>query len=662
MTDREDVSYGYAAVFLSALLIWFGSWTVLCNALVIAGTHYDTLIWCLPGATLLAILIGWFLSPRILASYSSVTPMAPPCARPLPAVERPLLAIGLVLLGLLLASVSGRFPHGALLIVTVAGLSFLAWRFVPALPVRPVAGASWSGIAAVFVLLCLLYYFGRWPDWDEANYINMAVGAQQTNGLVFQYDTMIGDGSGPIHLATYRFHSFELLGAVISTVTGLAPITVIHLVMPLPMLAALALLLFLVLKPLTGERWISVSVFGLAFLYAVTESYGTWGVHGVLRFFEGKGPLVTVLVPISAALTARWFIRRDKVDLLGLGLCHLCALGTSANGLFLTPAASAFVAATLVLTNRLQDWRETLSSVLWLAPTLAYPFILAVVGAFGQFYLPSEVTEERFPYDSFRFVTGWGWGGRFALAVLPLAVLGFVDRRLRLAAALYLPLVLVLTFNPLGWSVIAAVSGNLGFRFFWAIPAFLMAGLALDALCRHVLGSRTWLGLGVALLTLVAAIGFNAKFVEQPYRAIWGAPGLKVVPEDYAQAQAIARLAPVGCNVLVPERVAVWLATTPGAPYPAFVRSLYLRHYRFTMPPKELALRWRLYDITEGKISGALPSPSELSAAGIRLGLIAVGSNSESAKMAADLARSLGLQDRGDISGELTYWRGSCRD
>jgi hypothetical protein len=658
MTDVKDRSYGLAAVLLFVLLLWFGCWTIICNALVISGTHYKALVWGLGGATILAGLIAIPIIPRIFVRYSDSS--STEAAAAWGQAERPLVAIGLIVVALAGGLLTSRFQSSGLLIAMTAILSFIAWRFLPTPAAQPLRGPPALGILFVFVLLCLLYYFGHWSDWDDANYINMALGAQHTKGLVFQFDTMLGDGPGPIHLPTYKFHSFELLGAVLSSLAGLSPISVIHLVLPAPALAGLTLVLYLVLKPLVGQRWVSTSVFMLAFLYAVTESLGAWGMHGVLRFYQGKGFLVTALVPASAALTARWFVRRDRYDLVGLGLIHVCALGASANGLYVTPLASAFTAAAMALGDVRRDWRGTLAALLWLAPTLIYPVALAGAGVFAHLYLPSEVTGPQPGYDNFRFVTGWGWAGRLSLAVLPLAAIGFADRRLRLAAALYLPLAYLLVLSPPGWTVASLVTGNLGFRFFWAIPAGLIAGLVLDMLCRHVLGPRAWLGLVAALATLLIALVYNARLVEPPFRTVWTKPGLRVVSADYTAAVTLARLAPAGCNVLVPERVAVWLSTMDGAPHPAFVRSLYLKHYRFTMPAKELAVRWRLFNIVEGTVDNQPPALSALSAAGIHIGLVAA-SDLRSRQAGAKLADILGLRDRGTIGGNIIYWRGSCQ-
>ena len=84
--------------------------------------------------------------------------------------------------------------------------------------------------------------------------MNLAVGAKHTVGHVYQYDIMLGDDPNLIHLPTYKFHSFELLGAVLSTYTGLEPVYVFHFVFPLLLIPFLAAVLVVALGPTAGPR------------------------------------------------------------------------------------------------------------------------------------------------------------------------------------------------------------------------------------------------------------------------------------------------------------------------------------------------------------------------------------------------------------------------
>lgn len=660
-TAKTDRTYGVVAACCGVALLWFALWTILVNALVLSGTTYPRIVWCLAVVTVATAALAGRFFPRVVEHYGrgAASAEATPTHSP-----KPLVALGLVGAALVSAVLINKVHQVALVVVVMAGLSYAAWRLWPADSGADATREAPPLLALVplFLLICGLYYFGNWPDWDDATYVNLAVGAQHTKGLVYQFDTMLGDGPGPIHLPSYKLHTFELLGAALSTITGLEPITTLHLLMPLPQLAILAAVLFLLFRPILGAQWPVGALFTLAFLYGVTETYGTWGVHGILRFQQGKGTLVTVLVPLTAALTARWFLRREKLDLLALALCHVCAVGCSANGLYLTPITSAFVGAAFLWAPSRAQLTEAITAALWLAPTITYPAALAVVVLVAHLALPSEVAGRPDAYESFRFVTGWRFGGIVALALLPLGALPVLQPRLRRAIAVLVPLVLLIVLNPIGWSAALAATGNLGFRFLWALPAAFLAGLAAVGLGRRLWGQRLLPGLLAASLSLGAGVVYNAKFVEPPYRTRWDLPGLRVVHADFDEAAKVAALVPKRCDVLVPERVAVWLSTMPNAPAPVFVRSVYLTHYRFTMPPDELALRQRLFDLEEGPAQAPAPTPGELQALGVNLGLIAFDPGDAGEVPLSKLATELGLERRGQLPGGLIYWQGDCRE
>jgi hypothetical protein len=653
---HKYLSYGWAAILLSVPLYWYASWTTLVNALVLTGAHYDTLLWCPLIATAVTLVTAAAAGRHVVASYARFSILS----KKETAVHRPILqlagVLGLAAAGAAAVQMTRSIP---VLLGMTAAVSWLAAQISSYLASPDITAAQrtlWRDLLLILLLLIALYYFGTWPDWDDSNYINLATGAQSTRGAVFQYDTMLGDGPGPIHLPTYKLHSFELLGAVLSSITGLTPIAILHLIMPVPELIFFGLTLALVLLPVSGQHWPAAALFALAFLYVDTETLGSWGLHGILRFNQGKGLLVTALAPLVVGLTVRWFVRNQKIDLIGLALSHIVAIGLSANGLYITPAASGLVAVAFLAA----DWKREWKQALWLTPTLAYPLIIGCLVVAFHLALPSEVTASTDPYEQLRFVIGWRAAGLVALTLLPLIPIVFAARRTQLAAMIYLPLSIALLLNPLGWKVASALTGNLGFRLIWAIPAALATGLVCVALVRVVImGEKARWPLLMGLGALMVGVTYNARAVAPPLRARWERPGLKVVPSDYANAREIAILAPPGCTVLVPERVAVWLATIPGAPHPAFVRSLYLRHYRFTMPSEELAMRWNLLAMEAGR-PAIVPQRDALAAHGIRLGLIAFNGRSPANSTAARLAKSLGFNSLPWPRENMVVWRGTC--
>jgi hypothetical protein len=538
-------------------------------------------------------------------------------------------------------------------------IALLLWRSEQRERPVPISTAAAGGQLCVLVLvLVAIYYFSHRPDADDAAYINLAIGAQHTTGGVFQLDTMLGDGPSPIILPTYKFHSFELLGAVISSVTGMEPITVFHLLLPLPQLVLLAIIMLLTLVPVAGRYWLAAAVLWIAFLFLNETTLPSWGVHGIIRLFEGKAFLVTALVPLIAILTVRWFRRGERIDLVGLGMANICAIGFSANGLYGGPLASAFVATAFVTSTPLSRlvWRRAIA----LVPTIFYPAVVAAAILLFGLALPSEISEPPGAVAALCFVASFGLAGRAVLALVALSGVGFIGTGFARAGLIYVPLTMLLTLNSVSWSLINSFTGNLCARVFWSLPVAPMSALVVLAFLNRI-GVRSLQGLlAAAVMTLTTTIAWNVRTSGPLTEIQWHTPDLKVARHDYDLARRLASKTDLGCRILAPEGVAQWLTTTRRAPYPVFARELYLIHYRFTMDTKELMLRERLRLVVDGATTEAAPSPAELAAARIPIGTIAVESTAPSRKTAESLASSLGLE--GPMQdGTLLVWSGRCQ-
>ena len=208
---------------------------------------------------------------------------------------------------------------------------------------------------------------------------------------------------------------------------------------------------------------------------------------------------------------------------------------------------------------------------------------------------------------------------------------------------------MVLTLNPISWQLISMFTGNLGFRIFWALPAALISGLARLALLRRA-GLRSENGLLMAAaLGLLGAIGWNALTSDHVTQIRWHTPTLKVDRSVYDAAHRLAARTTPGCNILAPEYIATWLTTIPSAPYPVFVRWLYLFEYRFTMPAAERAMRERLRLVVDGPVTVEPPSPSSLIEFQIPIGTVAVRETAPSREAAAMLSKE--PRSRGSDAG-----------
>jgi len=657
--NNGHIFYGRAAAVVGVALVWFAIWTATSSALVLGGFHYPFFPWALLTTTGFTALVGWRFVGTVMRVYTGEADKirdnpATPLDFPLPLF----LASGIaVVVAVLTHRTTSPLPYiggtafAALLIWQIAKRE-TSTRAISSIP------TLWWQLTALFLLLVVLYYLSHRPDGDDASYINMAIGAQRTAGTVYQFDTMIGDGPIPIWLPEYKFESFELLSAAISSVTRLEPITITHLVLPLPQLALLTLILMLTLVPLAGANWLAAALLWNAFLFLNETTYGSWGIHGVIRLFQGKAFLVTALVPLLTALTVRWFRKGQWIDLVGLGIGNICAIGLHISGLFVGPMAIAFVAAAFVAVRPLS--RSVWLRLIALVPTIAYPAAMAGLMVLFQLAIPSEAIGTTGAINSLNFVATYGLAGLTVLALLAIGGIGFVGTDFARAAIIYMPLTMVLTLNPISWQLISIFTGNTGDRIFWSLPAALISALAGLALLRRA-GLRSEQSLlAAAALSLLGAIGWNAVTAGSGMKIHWHAPDLKVDRSVYDLAHRLAARTVPGCRILAPEYVSTWLSTIPGAPYPVFVREIYLFQYRYTMPAAERALRERLRLVVDGPMPVAPPSPSSLIEFRIPIGTIAVRETAPSRDAAESLARSLDLP--GPMrDGTVLVWSGRCK-
>ena len=655
-----DRLYGGVALTIGAFLCWYAIWTVECTALVLLRFHFDALLWAPILPTLVTIVTVRRYGPELIREYSQAqVPGLGIGTAPFRWADWSLIA-GIVLLGAFAAVVGNRFPFAAPVGIAAIGASLVLWTVARSrAPADTAQEGFQSGfrLASLTILLLTLYYFAHRYDADDANYTNLAIGARRTVGAIYQFDTMIGDGPNPLHLPTYKFHSYELLAAVIAAYTGLSAIAVLHLVMPVIFLALTAMIFFAALKRVAGRYWFVSCLFVIALLFWNDDTLGSWGVHGLIRFQQGKGFLVTALLPLIAVLTLRWFVKRRRIDLVALCLANVCAIGLSANGLYGGPAASGLVAIAFVLGS----WR---TKAVWmqavsLVPTIAWPAIVAILIVALKLALPSEVTTQSPPITQLNFVTGYFTEGRLLIALILLSPLAFIDTRLSIPALIYIPCSLILILNPLGYQVLSAVTGNLAFRIFWSMPVMFMVALAIMKLLISA-GIRQALVLDVLGLGAIGgAIAIVAVTDRPETRIAWHQPSLKVDRSDWAAAKQIATIATPGCRILAPERYSALLTQIEGAPYPVFARELYLTHYRFTVSANQLRLRERLRLIVDGDGHAAIPTRADLLAAGVPVGTIAIDAQSQARGSAEALARSLGLAGP-RREGSLLIWSGDC--
>jgi hypothetical protein len=286
------------------------------------------------------------------------------------------------------------------------------------------------------------------PDSDDTLYVGFAVSAKGSPAL-FAFDQMLGADGLAFAKSTYRLETYPLLAAIISEMTGITTMTAAHAIVPVPILAMTACVLIVLHVGLFSRRWPLAVALHCAALLAIDGSLQSYGYHGITRYFQGKGPFFTAMVPLIAFLTVICVRGRGRGGFVVLAAVQVASIGMTANALFVGPIASALVAVPLFL---LGSRRERLRC-LALGLKIFYPAALSIGLLAFDPPSPSQIEEVGPVGEVFWGVMGSPYGHLCALALILAAVAApAVSRSLRLVAIYGLALLFTI-LNPFLWFV-----------------------------------------------------------------------------------------------------------------------------------------------------------------------------------------------------------------
>ena len=128
--------------------------------------------------------------------------------------------------------------------------------------------------------------------------------------------------------------------------TGVPPLYWFHFV--LPVIGAMGLILASVrlLKLLVPDRWPSALAATVVILLTIGDAHAWHGNFGLVRLHQGKGLVVSVLLPLVLAYALEFVDRPDRGTWCRLVLVQIAALGCNPPILWLSPVLVACVLVT----------------------------------------------------------------------------------------------------------------------------------------------------------------------------------------------------------------------------------------------------------------------------------------------------------------------------
>lgn len=553
------------------LAVWgFALWTILCWTLTSLEQSFALLVALSPliPGLLWATRRVVFLSPvkhqqDEFAQRNSRRPLALLLALLAPAIA---FGMGLWIVGWVLACVS--------LLLAASGQRWAEGAF----PLPKTSPQAWI---LPWILITMIVAVGaRRPDADDGGYHAVTLAAaEQPESALLCCEVWHGLSGVALDPPTQRLKSLELLVALPVFLLEIPPWWVYHLLIPLLGAAALCIAHRRLYQRLVPERWYAVFVVTLFLLLTLGTAHAWPGNFGLVRLHQGKGLLVSILLPLLVVYgleAGAWGGSRRWLRLLG---GQIAAIGLNQTALVVAPVTA--VLAVLAGFSRRPGGRSragwmviavaALPSVLGLSLwSVMSPRFEQAVGAKTGGELLRQASE---------YVFGQG-------ILAPVVVLSFLvcpwcvrSGPVRRWAVLVPLAALVGPLNPwLAWIFAVGVFGDTTFwRIFWLLP--IIAAMALTITAAE---GTTWLTArarrGLTVLACVTVLSLADEQLLGSENGVDWAPFQPKMPvAERAAATSLVKAVRPGSLVLAPGAVAPWVAIFPDRPFLWVVTPRYLR-------------------------------------------------------------------------------------
>ncbi|XVQ15094.1 DUF6077 domain-containing protein [Spirillospora sp. CA-255316] len=447
-------------------------------------------------------------------------------------------------------------------------------------------GERWGSLIALVTAggFAVASWFTVNPDGDDAYFVSRSV-ATATEGRIPAHDVIFSTHTtGPI-AGEPPVSSVEVLAGALARVVGMHPTSFLWYVV-LPAVTFVAVWALWRLIRAWAPRW-APACFGVAVVYLLWSGVGqaSLGSFHLLRMWQGKAMMVSIMVPLLYVYLTRWAERRTAGALALAAAAGTAAVGLSSSATLVVPLVTVAAAGALVLSGRVRTGAAACAA-------MVYPLGagLAVVLLHDDIHVIGPFTDAPVSYSwvllsaTLGVLTGCAlWlGSRAARPGVPALITGGVAG---VATLLFLPGVLDLVAGATG-------AAQVMWRTMWTVPAPALVGLLAAAVRPPARllpsrlsspGARGPLAAAVPVaLCAVMVAGGVPLWSKENGTTVAQRPSWKISARDLATVRAVLRAeAARGTDgpavVLMPQqymRVMPLLSTTDHAINP---NSHYLR-------------------------------------------------------------------------------------
>lgn len=517
----------------------------------------------------LPLLAGWFavLVPcavGLAATHRRTHPPNPPGTAGVgsPSAWR----VAVIVVAALLAAVSAAAQVWPALVAFGAGAVVAC---VPSVRSQRRAGRTvdvpqWHEAVAVAVaaVLGVLSVFVVRPDADDVFYVNRSVWVAEHDRLPVG-DVLFGDG-GTVLPGMAPVSAIEALAGGLARLLHAPAASVVWYLLP-PVVTILAVLaLWQLIKAWAPRRPLACLLLALVFLLWSGGSAASFGSFHLVRAWQGKAILVSLVVPALWTYLTEWARDRSRTALLLAVAAGVAGIGFSSSAAFVIPLIAVAAGIGLTLLGRYRDLPA-------LALVTLYPLLggLMVSVLFGP---PSRATggETLPPSQVWLWVIGAGVAGLMGAVSVwwaPLLVRGPVPAAYAWGgAALAVFLLLPGVLNLAG---LLSGSAPVLWRTLWMLPAPALVGLLAaapvgpllraarrpTAWARHPVLARHAAWLPSAALGLLLVVTAVPVWSHSNRAALVSRPQWKADLASGRHATAVLRAYPGARLVLAPPGV-----------------------------------------------------------------------------------------------------------
>lgn len=368
---------------------------------------------------------------------------------------------------------------------------FLIYRWIQPTLTYPIENTSkehWTLLLfilfAIFLTCCL-----KRPDRDDQLYLGISVMVLDRPSTALNH----------LPFGRYVFSAHEYLKALFSLITRIPLLSSFYLVIPSIMTFLVITIHWKLSKLFTPKYWqLSILMLLVVFL-AWGDAHRTHANFGLVRLFQGKGCLVSLVIPAIFYYYSKYRITNARIYLLLMLFTALSGVGFSPTAIIICPL--------LLVLLTLADFLTDIKQIRKYYPILLIILIPIMIGLFYRYGLHYNYQYKKSPtnLEMLNHVLGSNYRGYFTLFCLAISPFFVYSPALKKFYRNFVIILIIMIAIPNTSEIIAKTTyKSASWRWLWIIPFPFIISFVTTSLYETV-RQRSLIGSKLLITILVAA-------------------------------------------------------------------------------------------------------------------------------------------------------------